>query len=298
MTIPSSFFIEGKSDKYDFRSTVTSRAAGYAVRQVLEVLRGYTSNPSVSFCFPYLSHYFLSEAAQDWVDQHPGISGPCNNANICPVCARRHEASLRKQFAGDFESLLATGFTPYWQTFELGFPTDMPSIERYGALHLAWRKCLETPRLKAIRSHLQVQYLRVLEETIIDEKWTPHFHVIYLFKQSTTESQIEDFLAEFSLVWRKIQFKARPLIASSHPLYSAKLDGSIIPITSYLFKNFRFEMNGFSILIPKVPSKPFDFLIHFVLTGELVSLERWLEYESVSSGKRRYCFSRNWCQVS
>ena len=290
----SSFFRYIKVITYEFHKTQTTFIAAYAVRMLLEQLRGQTLLHTVGRCFPYGPNFPRSKLAQQWLAQNPGPTTRCGNRNACPVCSRAHEASASKRFGYTFDDYMDQGYQPWWQTLEAGFEVSMSAKDRYGSMNRLWGSVLASRGLRQARKTLGAASLRVTEETLIDEIWTPHFHVLWVFPQEISEPDIIAFLDLISTQWRQKQSKMAGLRASSRLPYTSPLDSTTVPKKQYLFKSFWISVSEKGIEEQSNLARPVDFLISAALTGDLAHWECWNAYEIASMGVRRYSFSRNW----
>ncbi|BDQ00737.1 protein rep [Aquiluna sp. KACHI24] len=279
---------------YEFRKSNRSLLAAYAVRLLLEHLREITQFHSVGNCFPYGPKTPKPKLAEEWLAKTPGLTGRCGHRNACPVCARVHEAKMRKRFAYAFDQYIAGSCTPWWQTLEAGFDVSLEARQRYEVLNRLWVRVLNSRRIKRARAALGVAYMRVTEETLINGVWTPHFHALWMFPRHVSEVEVVAFIGEFNSKWRNLQSKTLGLLPSIRLLHSDSLDSNTVPIMQYLFKSFRVEIDEEGQFSKQGMKTPLDYLISAVMSGDAYHLEIWQAYEIASSGIRRYIFSRNW----
>lgn len=283
---------------YEFKKTSITFVAAYAARALLEQLRSHTKLHTVGSCFPYGPKFPRPSEADEWLAANPGITKRCGNRNACPVCARAHEARMRKSFAYSFDHYIEEGWIPWWQTLEVGFDPKMEARDRYRALSRIWSQVMASRGIRRIREGLGAAYLRVTEETLVDGLWTPHFHVVWIFMAGVSNKEILEFFDEFSLRWRGLQALVLKSVENSRPLYYARLDTTTIPKMQYLFKSFRIEVTEQGMQVPGSMVRPIDFLIAAAGWGDLDCWDRWSAYQEASMGARRYKFSKNWIFVS
>lgn len=283
---------------YEFHKTSKSLFAAYAARLLLEHLRSHTQFHTVGTCFPYGPKLTKLKLAEEWLAKNPGTAGRCGRRNACPVCSRAHEAKMRKRFAYAFDEYLEQSYVPWWQTLEVGFEASVNAKRRYEILNQLWVRVLNSRGIKRARESLGVAYLRVTEETLIENVWSPHFHALWVFPPRVSELEIVAFFDAISAHWRLLQSKTNGLVASTRILYSAPLDSNTVPIMQYLFKSFQVPVAAEGQLDPREPVTPLDYLTSAVTSGDMDYLDIWRAYEIASSRVRRYTFSRNWLDAS
>lgn len=280
---------------YGYNRTQAAKDAEYEVRSILEQIRDHTSIITVSNCFPYLSWYRWPELAVQRFATGQYRIGRCKNKNACPVCARANEARQRSKFHQDYDALIDSGYVPYWQTFEAGFIDGTTGKQRYKAMADLWRALKQNKAFRRLCARLGALEFRVTEFTYIGRRWTPHYHVVWMFSPDAQEKEIAQFLDEVSCIWRGKQKNHPRCTDNSRALYSAALDdGDSARKARYVFKTFYLELENKEAKLPENLEKPFDYLVYFCLTGDLDALHVWTEYEAVSLNTRRYVFSRNW----
>lgn len=291
----SSFFGLLNVAKYKYTRSADAARASFAIRALLEELRDETTIPTVSRCFPYSTLYPWPSLAGARMMNNQVTFNKCGNKNACPHCARVHGARMRKKFCSEFEYLVGEGYVPYWQTLELGYTPESSSIERTKLINSIWRQIQQTHRYRSLLSKHGLLNLRVTEFTYRDDSWTPHFHIVWMFKPGTDNSEAEAFLDEVSSLWRGFQNKNPLCAVNGGYVYSGPLDpDSSNPLGFYLFKAFYLKMDNGLVAKSDLPSSPFQSLVYWSLTGDMEHLRRWKDYEKTSSNLRRFKFSSAW----
>jgi hypothetical protein len=293
--IPSSFFGELNVADYSYQPTLAAKRAAYAIRSLQELVRDDLGIATVSRCFPYRLGRPWPQLAKDRIASGQYFLQRCQNKNACPTCSRAKDAAIRKQFAEGFDIFVNRGYRPWWQTLELGYLTKTTGRKRVKAINSVWRKLQQAQKFRNQVLDGRIVNLRVTEFTLRDGVWTPHMHIVWLFRADVSDADIQTFLAIVQELWRRYQAKELYCKRSNLDLYSGELDAtSTSHIAYYLFKAFYFSVSNIGAVLPDQPRTPLDHLLLYALTGDLEGLKLWKAYEAVSSNVRRYKFSRGW----
>ena len=246
-------------------------------------------------CFPYLPGLPWPALAQGRFHARTVYFERCRNKNACPVCTRAHVSEQRREFSYEFDAFVKAGYQPYWQTFESGFAQGVDSLRRRKTMGQLWRELSQNGKFAKRFKHLRVVNLRVCEFTSSQGFWTPHFHVVWLFPPEVSTSDIEDFWHLVNSIWRQRQNKKKEYTSHGGTLYKSEVNkNSTRTFAHYLFKSFYLKVDNGIVDIPSSPKTPFDHLIRFAFSGNVEELEKWHEYEDISSNNRSYKFSKRW----
>lgn len=286
----------GVLDSHDFgyKKTRAAKLAATLVREILEILREHTTVPSVGACFPFNRNYAWPVKTQELYENGQFEYGACGNKNACPHCARRHGAICRKRLFESLSAYFGQGCIVWTQTLDLGFESGIPSRQRYKIISHVFTALLRLTSVARLRRKHNIAYFRVIEETLVEGVWTPHMHLVWVFRPGTNDQDAADFMDLLSRSWRKQGKKVQGVVESKRSIFSQPLVIENVEITVwYLQKSF--WLDAFMYVDENYPIiRPLDYLVHFVKTGDMESLERWKEYEWASFRLHKYKFSKNW----
>ena len=295
---PSSFIGLSNVADYSYQRTRAAKNAEYAIRSLHEAVREHVTIQAVQRCFPYKVGRPWPPLAIERFKSGQLFLERCQNKNACPTCARANDAATRKRFCYEFDDHIGYGYQPYWQTLEAGFRKSLTGRKRVASMNALWRKIQQTQKFRAQVKDGRIVSLRVTEFTLRSRVWTPHFHVIWLFRSDVLPDEVTSFLDLVQSLWRKHQAKDAACTSAKPDIHSEPLDpASTINLGRYLFKAFYLEVNASGVNIPDEPKTPLDYLVHYALNGDMDALDYWNAYEAVSSNARRYKFSTGWTKA-
>jgi hypothetical protein len=179
-------------------------------------------------------------------------------------------------------------------TLELGFGNGVTARKRYRALSRLFGSLLNQSPVKRMRKKWNVAYFKALEETLIKQIWTPHFHLVWVFSSETPPNVISQFVDLISAKWRLLASKEQVVNAHERAVWAQELDHARGSGTIARYLTKAFYWNVARINQPKALGKPLDYAVHFANTADLAALEVWNAYEQASNGAHRYKFSKNW----
>lgn len=279
---------------YGFKYTRGAKLGERYAREVLAVLRPHTTNRAVSECYPYKSWGYMPELDRASYQNAPFIFSSCQNKNVCPVCARKHGARCRKKLLQSLDHYFEQGHVVWSQTLDMGFSEEVGAPTRYKTILKSFSRLLKLTATRRLRKRNAVAYFRVVEEKLIEGIWTPHIHVLWVFRPNSTEQEVAEFIDHISRSWRSIRKSEPGVLDNERTVFSKQLEEQDMVITAwYLHKSF--FLDGMIAAKPtRQKVKPLDFLIDFVTNSDMGSLEIWNQYEAATFGLRKYKFSKNW----
>lgn len=180
-THSSSLFSALESVDFGFKYTNGARLAQRKAQELLSIVRDHSRSRSVSNCFPYKPWGWMPHLDRERFLLSPFIFQACRNKNACPVCARKHGARSRRLLLSSLRNYFECRHSVWSQTLEMGFEESMGPQDRYRTILRAFTQLLKTPAIRRLRQRTRIAYYRVLEETLIQETWTPHLHVLWVF---------------------------------------------------------------------------------------------------------------------
>jgi hypothetical protein len=266
-----------------------------AYRSLLEALRDHTSIKNVSTCFPYKFGFPWPPIATQRFATGQYRLYKCSNINACVVCGGKNAGSVQKQLNLCLDSRIKEGASIWLMTLELGFDECLPAKKRYRTISRLFGKVLNQSGVKRLRNEWEIPYFKALEEVLIDQIWTPHFHLVWVFPPGIPGEVISEFMDLISVKWRFLASKEPFLSPHRRAVWAQELDhkdGGVSRISRYFTKSFYWEISQDKA--GDNPRTPMDYAIRFAFTADLDALEVWNAYEEASNGAHRFKFSRNW----
>lgn len=294
----SSLFSSLEGVDFGFKYTTGALLAQRKAQELLSILRDHSKSRAVSNCFPYKPWGWMPHLDRERFQNAPFIFQSCRNKNVCPVCARKHGAKSRRLLLSSLSYYFDHGYRVWSQTLEMGFVASLKAKDRYRIILRCFTELLKSSAIRRLRKRNRIAYYRVLEETLVQETWTPHIHVLWVFTPELSEQEIANFIDQVSRSWRAIRKSSTDTVSNERPLFAKPLEEQNFVITAwYLHKSF--FLDGFeSVDHSKRRVRPIDYLSEFTRTADFDLLDVWNQFEEAVFGLTKYKFSNDWMFVS
>lgn len=257
------------------------RGVRYALH---EFLQEYTTLQSLGSCSRHIVDSITNPSTKI-------TTNPCRSPHACPLCTPKWLANKRSRIMDCLDGELSKGRRVFLVTLTLPFPEGSSLSARYKLLLDVWTSLVQSRSIKALRSTLNLGYIRVLEETFAGGFFFPHIHAFFVLDDGPSAP---NDIYRVSHKWVEIGVK-RGLFPKAHSQSVDEVKKSDVSRTStYVTKHHYLDL-GFDALNwnESEAIKPIQLLQAAAAQGDLSLLGFWSEFEQSSYRLRRISQSHN-----
>lgn len=215
---------------------------------------------------------------------------PCRSPHACAHCTPIRQAKEREKI----NAWLSERSQHRQQTARIdltvGFNPGTGLDLRYKKLLRVWSLLTQSTLFRNMKRDLDLQFVRVLEESYSASGWRPHIHALI----TLTENESGDSIPKLVEKWVQLA-RGEGLQCFAHHQSFDEIDGKgHMAVSKYLTKhglvNLRIDFSEWSL--DECHLRPFELLQALVAQGTHELFEAWVEFEKASFRKRRVSWSK------
>lgn len=280
----------------DSLSTAAQRQDRRAGRlRLKEVQRGLTASISGRLCFLPLAAGIVAVRVGRRLIAHVSGVAHCGSPWSCPVCSPVVAAGRAEEINRGVSGHLDAGGGVLFVTFTGAHHRGDRLAPLLGVMCQALRQTLKGRPWVRLRDSLgYVGSIRVVEVTFGLNGWHPHTHALLFFDRPVTDVEALELRSHLFGRWEA--FLQRRGFGELHPVHGVDVRpvGSVEELGEYMAKGGELENVGLEMARADLKDRsasPWTFLESFAEGGDVDALDRWLEYERATFGKKRLVWS-------